>query len=408
MQGLASRVLSKRDFESAKGPARLNDGEGLVVVVSKTHKKRFVYRFSIAGKTTELCLGSYPRISFEEARRLAAEARQLHKSGLNPVEERRRREAEEAAAEAKTAATAPEAPRKPTFGAVATQLIAAKKEGWRNEKHRAQWASTLQTYAKPIWNAPVDEVDTDAVVKVLTPIWTKIPETASRVRGRIERVFAAAQARGFVDRDRSNPAAWRLKLEFLLPAPKKLSRGHHKALKYTDMKEFMAQLRLREGPSARALEFLIFNAARSGEVLGAKWNEIDFETCVWLCPKERMKGGKAHQFPLTTRAVEILEQMKAERVSDYVFPGQRKGRPLSNMSMEMLMRRMDVDAVPHGFRSTWRDWAGDNGYPRDLAEQQLAHVISNKTEAAYRRGTALELRREMMVAWQDYIEPTNG
>ena len=397
---MATKTLTVREIKAAKPGSRLHDGDGLVAVTSKSGSTRFVYRFTIAGKTSELGLGSFPLVTLERARELATEARRLHKAGVSPVEHRRKKDG---------GGEAPEPPpAKPTFEQVAEELIAAKRDGWRNDKHRAQWSSTLKTYAKPIWNIPIDEVDTTAVVAALKPIWNKIPETASRVRGRIESVFAAAQAQGFVDPDRSNPAMWKRKLEFLLPARTKLSRGHHKALPYSEMREFIAQLRLREGPSARALEFLICCAARSGEVLGAKWEEINLEDAVWTIPKERMKGGVQHQVPLTSRAIEILEQMQRERVSDYVFASQCRNGPLSNMSLGMLMRRMNVDAVPHGFRSTFRDWAGDIGhYPRELAEQALAHVIGNKVEAAYRRSTALERRREMMIAWQNFIEPSN-
>ncbi len=397
---MASRKLTKRQVETAK-PGRMNDGDGLVVITSKAGSTRFVYRFTIDGKTSELGLGSFPKVQLEEARKKAAEARELHKTGLSPIEAKRKAE-EVATARGGSAGT-------PTFGQCAEYFLNTKGPEWRSEKHAAQWRMTLTRYAAPLWDMPVDKIDTDDVLAVLKPVWTKIPETASRLRGRIEIIIDSARARGFVPKNEANPARLKNHLSLLLPKRQKLTRGHHAALKLSEMKAFMRDLRARSATAARALEFLILCACRSNEVLGSKWDEIDWDAEVFVVPAERMKGGVEHIVPLSPRALEILKKMKAEKVSDYIFPGHRAGRPLSNTSMEMLMRRMGYgDVTPHGMRSVFRDWAGDIAhYPRELAEQALAHTIGNKAEAAYRRGTAVEKRREMMAAWASYIEPSH-
>jgi integrase len=238
----------------------------------------------------------------------------------------------------------------------------------------------------------------------LKPIWQVKPETASRLRGRIEKILDAAKAKGF--REGENPARWRGHLDHLLPARSKLSRGHHAALSYNDLPEFVSELRKREGMAALALEFLILAAARSGEVKGARWPEIDLERKVWNLPGERMKAGRPHSVPLSSRAIEILESAAEARSSEYIFSGHRHGQPLSSMAFDMLLRRMGRDVTTHGFRSTFRDWAGnETSFPRELAEHALAHVIGDKAEQAYRRSTALERRRELMEAWTRYCGP---
>jgi integrase len=263
---------------------------------------------------------------------------------------------------------------------------------------------TLTKYAAPLRDKPLDAIQTDDVLSVLTPLWQTKNETASRLRGRIERVLDAARAKGL--RSGENPARWRGHLDHLLPKRQKLSRGHHAALPYADVPELVADLRNREGAAALALEFLILTAARSGEVLGAKWNEIDRDAKVWTVPAERMKAGREHRVPLTQRALQILATVEQVRTGDYVFPGQRHGRPLSVMSMEMLLRRMKVDVTVHGFRSSFRDWAGEcTSFPREIAEAALAHTVGDETERAYRRGDALEKRRKLMAAWASFCEP---
>ena len=246
------------------------------------------------------------------------------------------------------------------------------------------------------------------VLKVLSPIWLTKSETASRLRGRIERVLDFAKVRGW--RTGDNPALWRGHLKSILPARQRLARGHHAAMPYRDVPAFLQALQGKEALAARALEYLILTAARSGEVLGATWEEIDFDAAVWTVPAARMKAGREHRVPLSARAVAILKALHEVRISDFIFPGQAKGRPLSGMAFEMLMRRMKADAfTPHGFRSAFRDWAGDaTSFPREVAEQALAHRVGDATERAYRRADALEKRRRLMVAWADYCGTVRG
>jgi integrase len=278
--------------------------------------------------------------------------------------------------------------------------------GFRNEKHRAQWKSTLRNYCRALWSLPVDAVDTSQVLAVLKPIWQAKGETASRLRGRIEKVLDAAKARGF--RSGENPARWRGHLDHLLPARQKLTRGHHAAMPYAEVPAFFVDLRERQAMAALALEFLILTAARSGEVKGARWCELDLRNCVWEVPAERMKAGRPHSIPLTGRALEIIETARAAQTSDYLFPGQTEGQPLSVMAFDMLLRRMGKNVTTHGFRSSFRDWAGnETSFPRELAEHALAHVIGDKAEQAYRRSSALERRRELMEAWSAFCDPTS-
>jgi integrase len=281
---------------------------------------------------------------------------------------------------------------------------------WRNAKHRYQWRHTLTEYAASIREKPVDAIATADVLTVLKPLWQSKPETASRLRGRIEAVLDAARARGFIPEGRANPARWRGHLNKLLPKPRKLTRGHHPAMPFDDVPEFVGQLRARDTVTALALEFIILTAARSGEVLGARWAEIDWKGKVWIVPPERMKAGVEHRAPLTDRALAILKTMKAAARGEYVFPSHRSDRPLSGMSCAMLLRRMKVvNATVHGFRSAFRDWCGEaTHFPREVAEAALAHAVGDRTERAYRRGDALEKRRKLMDAWARYCEPKHG
>jgi integrase len=287
-------------------------------------------------------------------------------------------------------------------------LHASLSSGFRNDKHRAQWINTIKTYAKPLLDKPVDTVTTEDVLACLTSIWTKKAETASRVRGRIERVLNAAKTKGY--RSGENPAQWRGHLENLLTKRAKASYGHHAAMPHVEVAKFIGELRRRPALAAHALEFCILTAARSGEVLRARWSEIDLGKKLWTIPRNRMKAGEEHLVPLPERAVAILlEVREAREPHDFVFPGQRRNRPLSNMAMDMILRRMDVDVTVHGFRSSFRDWAGNvSNFPRELAEEALAHVIGSKAERAYRRELAIDKRRLMMKAWAAYIEPGQG
>jgi integrase len=289
-----------------------------------------------------------------------------------------------------------------TFGEAADALIESMSSSWRNEKHRAQWKMTLTVYCEPLRSKPVTEIDTEHVLKVLQPLWTAKPETASRLRGRMERVFDFARARG--QGSGENPARWRGHLDAVLPKRAKLTRGHHKAMPFDEVPAFMVALRERDGIAARALEFAILTAARSSEVFGASWSEFDLETRVWTVPAARMKAGRVHRVPLSARAVEILQEMQQKRLSDLVFPGTKPGRPLSVMALEMVLRRMKVDVTVHGFRSAFRDWAGERThFPREVAEAALAHLVGDAVERAYRRGDALEKRRKLMDAWSGFL-----
>jgi integrase len=315
-------------------------------------------------------LGSADAISLAEARGLRDEARRTLAKGRNPIEARR----EAAKADAG----------KPTFGDAAHALIAAKESEWRNAKHRAQWAVTLREYCGPIRSRPVDKIDTEAVLSVLQPLWKERPETASRLRGRIEAVLDAARARGHILKNEANPARWRGHLDKLLPKRQKLTRGHHPAMAYADVPAFVTKLREREAMAAMALELCIRTATRSGEVLDARWSEIDMTAKVWTIPASRMKAGRTHRIPLSDRALAILEKLSAAKTGKFIFPGHREGKPLSNMSMQMVLRRMGVENVAiHGFRSGFRDWTGnETHFPREVAEAALAHVVGNQAERA--------------------------
>jgi len=386
---MAGGKLTARAAATTK-PGRYGDGAGLYLVVSESGARKWVFRFSFAGKVTEMGLGSADSVTLAEAREKALEARRTVAAGRNPIEARR------------TAISA--VTTKPTFGAVADALIAAKESEWRNDKHRAQWRMTLETYAAPLRPRPVDEIDTEAVLGVLKPIWQEKPETASRLRGRIEAVLDAAKAQGL--RSGENPAAWRGHLSHLLPKRGVLKRGHHAAMDYGAVPAFLAQLRERDATAALALEFCILTATRSSETLGTRWSEIDMAARVWTVPAARMKAARAHRIPLPDRAMDILEKLFEARSGDFVFPGQRADKPLSNMAMEMVLRRMKLeDVTVHGFRSAFRDWAGnETSFPREIAEAALAHVIGDKAEQAYRRGDALEKRRALMAAWASHCE----
>jgi integrase len=342
----------------------------IYLVVSNTGARKWVFRFTFAGRVTEMGLGN-AAVTLAQARTKADEARKLVSEGVNPIESKR--------GAGKMLAG------KPMFGQIADALLEAKASEWRNDKHRAQWKMALDVYAKPLRALPVDEVDTAAVLAVLQPIWQAKPETASRLRGRIESVLDAARAKGHISRNEANPARWRGHLDKLLAKRQKLTRGHHAAMPFDDVPEFIGKLRERPAIAAMALEFLILTAARSGEVLGARWAEMDMAAKVWTVPSARMKAGREHRVPLSGRALAILDEAANGRTGEFVFPGQRSDKPLSGMAM----RRMKAAGVTvHGFRSAFRDWCGEaTSFPREIAEAALAHVAGDATERAYRRGT---------------------
>ena len=381
--------LTARKVETAK-PGKYGDGGGLQLAVAASGAKKWVLRFLWRSRPREMGLGSYPEVGLADAREKALAGRRLARSGIDPIAERRKDSGI------------------PTFGELADEIASHLAEGFRNEKHKAQWRMTLTVYADPLRAKPVDKIDTADVLGVLRPIWQAKPETASRLRGRIERVLNAAKAKGY--RTGENPAAWRGHLENLLPKPSRLSRGHHAAMRYQDVPDFVAKLRARQAIAGLALEFAILTAARSGETLGAQWSEIDLDTKVWTIPAERMKAAREHRVPLSEPALAILGKVNEAQVSDYVFPGQRSGKPLSVMALEMVLRRMGVNgATVHGFRSAFRDWAGnETHFPRELAEHALAHVIGDKAEQAYRRSDALARRRELMDAWSLFCDGSAG
>ncbi|MEY9525609.1 integrase [Bradyrhizobium japonicum] len=377
--------LTARKVETAK-PGKYGDGGNLYLIVSATGSRKWVLRFTWRGHAKEMGLGSASTVPLADAREKAASARRKIAQGLNPIDERKRDGGI------------------PTFGEVADDVREALSAGFRNEKHKAQWKSTLENYAAPLRAKPVDTIATNDILAVLKPIWASKAETASRVRGRIEKVLDAAKAKGF--RNGENPARWRGHLDHLLPRPLKLARGHHAAMPYEDVAEFITKLREREASAALALELCILTAARSGEILGMQWTEIDFDKKIWTVPANRMKAGREHRVPLSARAIAILRKLEKLKLSEFVLAGQQRNKPLSNMAMEMILRRMKIeDATVHGFRSSFRDWAGNvSNFPREITETALAHVIGDKAEQAYRRSDALEKRRKLMDAWAAYCE----
>ena len=389
------KKLTDKAVKALSEPGRHSDGGNLYLQITKTGAKSWLFVYRWGSKQKEMGLGPLLSVSLADAREEADKARKALAKGVDPMAARK--------------AVRDAAQDKPDFGPFAEQVVSDLESQWRNEKHRAQWKYTLKEYGKAIWDMPVDQIDTEAVLSVLKPIWQTIPETASRVRGRIEKVLDAAAAKGL--RQGVNPARWRGHLDHLLPKRQKLTRGHHAAMPYDQVSDFVADLRTREAVSACALEFLILCASRSGEVLGMTWDEADLENRVWAIPADRMKAGREHRVPLTDRALAILKKVKPLQGADksYVFPG-RGGRALSVMSLTMQMRRMaQGNVTPHGFRSAFRDWAGEvSTFPREIAEAALAHTVGDATERAYRRGDALEKRRLMMDSWAQYIEPKSA
>ena len=391
---MAIHKLSPRKVETA-GLGKYEDGGGLRLAVSKSGAKKWVLRFTINGRRREMGLGSFPDVGLADARAKASECRQQASAGIDPIEARR---------------VEPDAI--PNFTACAARYIRAHRHGWKNAKHARQWVSTIKTYAKPIIGSnQVDAISTENILKILSPIWTTKTETAKRVQGRIECILDFAAAHRY--RDSLNPARWRGHLDKLLPKPSRVKKVvHHPAMPYTDAPAFMDELARNDCVSALALRFLILTATRTSEVLQAQWQEIDHEAAIWTIPAERTKTKREHRVPLPDAAMAIIEALPRIEGNDYLFPGARHGRPLSSMALLQLMRGLGYGVngsrgnyVPHGFRSSFRDWSGEaTSFPRDVAEMALAHVIENKVEAAYRRGDLFEKRRTMMEAWAGYLD----
>jgi integrase len=383
MAGRALNKLSAVRAAKITAPGRHSDGGGLYLFIDSHGRRRWIFMYARNGKRTELGLGGGRDLSLANARAEATRLRETLAAGGDPKAERDKDG------------------RIPTFGEWADTYVAAMKPSWRNAKHAAQWTMTLTKYARPMRCKPVNEIGTQDVLDVLQALWKRTPETAERLRGRIENVLDAAKAKGH--RSGENPARWRGHLDQLLPKRQRLSRGHHTALPYDATPDFMADLRGRPAVAARALEFAILTAGRSGEVLGAKWDEIDADKKVWTIPAERMKAGREHRVPLSSRAMEIMEAMAKLGSEGYLFPGPKPKKPLSSMAMAMLLRRMKSEVTVHGFRSTFRDWASETtGFSHEVCEMALAHTISNKAEAAYRRGDLFDKRRKLMEAWAGY------
>lgn len=383
--------LTTRTVATVTKPGRLADGANLYLRIDKSGGKRWVFFYRLNGKQREAGLGGANYLGLAKAREIAVGMRELLAQGIDPLDARR--------TDRRTMAA------RMTFGECVHAFLAAKESSWRNAKHRAQWRMTLETYAGTLREIPVAEVSTQDVLQVIQPIWQAKPETASRLRGRIEAVLDSARVAGHIPEREPNPARWAGHLEMLLPAPAKLTRGHHAALAYTEVPAFMARLAGQDGMAALALQFLILTAARTGEALGACWDEIDLSTKLWIVPAARMKAGREHRVPLSKPAIKILEELDQARSCEFVFFGLKRGRTLSNMALEMLLRRLQVETTVHGFRSAFRDWCGDHTeFPREVAEAALSHVVGDKAEQAYRRGDALEKRRALMKAWAAFCE----
>ena len=398
---MARHLLSARRVTallSAGRPRRHGDGGCLYLQVNGPDRGAWVFMVKRGGKQRPIGLGSVRDVPLKDARELADACRQAVRKGRDP-----RTVVAESSGEM-------------TFDTAARELIDSMAPTWRNAKHRAQWSMTLlgempdkngnrkktrYDYCAAIRNKPVSKLTTEDALRVLKPLWQTRPETANRLRGRGERVWDFAKARAQCSGE--NPFRWRGHLNAVLPPRARLTRGHYKAMQFAEVPAFVGRLRAMQGIAPRALEFAILTAARSGEVLAARWDEIDLPEKVWTVPATRMKAGKEHRVPLSDRVMAILDELHRARVSDFVFPGFKRGCPLSNMALEAVLRRAEVDVTTHGFRSSFRDWAGDRtAFARDVVEAALAHAIENKTEAAYRRSDALEKRRKLMAAWADY------
>jgi integrase len=392
--------LSALTVDRKKAPGLYADGGGLYLQVTGAGAKSWLFTFTLRGRAREMGLGSARTVGLAAAREAAIECRRLLHEGIDPIEARK----------ARRDAVTLEAAKAVTFKQAAEAYIDSHKAGWRNEKHAAQWTSTLTTYVYPHFgNFSVQAVDVGLVTKAIEPIWSTKPETASRVRGRIEAVLDWAKSRGY--RTGENPARWRGHLENLLPARGKVRRvNHHPALPYVEIGSFMSELRCRDGIAALALEFTILTAARSGEVRGACGAELDLTDSIWTVPEDRIKGEHEHRVPLSPAALDVLRRLMERRAirslpaDGFIFPGARTGRPMSDMTLSAVLKRIKrYDITVHGFRSTFRDWTAEQtNFPREVAEMALAHAIDDEVEAAYRRGDLFDKRRRLMDAWAKY------
>lgn len=386
LRAIAVKKITKSGLHAVGGVA------GLLLQVTDTGARSWILRTMVGSKRRDIGLGGFPDVTLAQARDKARELKEKIKEGIDPVEERRAAKERLKLAQANSI----------TFDEAVEQVLAIRKVEYKNAKHIAQWKSTLETYASPIiGKLPVSDIEKGHILQILQPIWTKKTETASRVRGRIENVLSWATASDY--RTGENPARWKGHLDQLLSKPNKTKNvKHHKAIPWQNIGAFMRDLKQREGIAAKALEFLILTAARSGEVRGAIWDEIDFNSRLWVIPANRMKAGKEHQVPLSDKAIKLLEALPRMDNDEHLFPAPRSG-PLSDMSISAVTKRMKVEAVPHGFRSTFRDFCEENtNFSHNVAEMALAHTIGNKVEAAYRRGDLLAKRTKLMQTWAKY------
>lgn len=378
---------------SAPGLHAVGGVAGLHLQIQPSGARSWIMRATVGTRRRDIGLGAFPDVSLAQAREKGRAVRQQITQGIDPVQQ----------AHAARSALKAEQAKALTFEQCADAYIKAHEAGWRNAKHGQQWRNTLEQYAYPaIGSMLVRDVELAHVLKVLEPIWRSKTETASRVRGRIESVLDWAKGRGY--RAGDNPAAWKGNLDAQLPRPEKIAKTvHHAALPVAEVSSFMTKLRAAEGMGARALEFAILTAARSGEVRGATWAEIDLEAKVWTVPAERMKAHKEHRVPLSAAAVHLLKALPRIEDNNMVFAAPRGGQ-LSDMTLTAVLRRMEIDAVPHGFRSTFRDWTAEcTNYPNEVCEMALAHTVGDKVEAAYRRGDLFEKRRRLMDEWAAFL-----
>lgn len=377
-------------------PGYYCDGAGLYLQISKTGSKSWIMRYTLGKKPCEMGLGSFLTFTLAEARQRATAQRKLLTDGIDPLATKRSTLLAKRMAEASII----------TFDKAANAFIEANSPAWRNPKHMVQWRNSIATYASPVIGAlPVSTIETSHIMRILSPIWATKTETATRVRGRIEKILDWSKVQGY--RTGDNPAAWRGHLSEALPKPSKVAEAaHFAALPWVEIGAFMVALRAAQGAGARAMELIILTATRTSEVLNAKWSEFDLDAALWVIPKERMKGFREHRVPLSAAALAVLEKMKQESTGgEFVFMGRKSG-PLSNMTCLQTLRRMDRnDITVHGFRSTFRDWVSEStSYPRDVAEMALAHAIEDKSEAAYRRGDLIEKRRALMSDWAEHCD----
>jgi integrase len=403
MAHASARMTHVQLVALAKTEGRFHDGHGLYLD-SRPPRASWAYRFTIGGKARWMGLGPYPEVGLKEARDAAFEARRLVKVGKDPLTARR--EVREAKVRELAAAI--------TFKACADGYLRSYRDSWANEKHAAQWLSTLQNYVYPIiGEIGVTKIDVPLIIRILNqdvrdagrlvPLWSAKNETASRIRGRIESILGWAASNGF--RPWENPASWRILKHQLPPRSRVARKGHHSALPYAELPAFLIKLKAEYGLAAEALQLAILTAARTTEVLKARWREFDLDSKVWTVPAERMKAKKQHRVPLSDTAIELLQRLDHKAGGEaWVFPGIKEGKPLSNMVMLMLLRRMQIEGVTvHGFRSTFRDWAAEEtNHDQHIAEMALAHTISNKVEASYRRGDLFNKRIALMADWSAY------